>query len=196
GFFLCLDLGFGLGLGFGLDMGLGLCLRFGLRLTHLFLRLWRRCLLRRSGRILGPDLARCLRERLRRCGDKKCKKGGNQGSREAHGIYSQKNSITSVEVARVWPKAIHPCPRRVNSSRRRTISLSPSMVMKVPFALWSVRMNLSRRRSILPCAREAIRSRITRSADWSRPSASDGFSDERITSPACVLIRSFAFFGL
>src|SRR5207245_1288892 len=82
--------------------------------------------------------------------------------------HSQKNSTTSVAVARDWPKAIQPCPRSVNSSRRSTISLSPSTVMKVPFALWSVRMNLSRRRSILPCAREAMRSLTTRSAEAAR----------------------------
>src|SRR5918995_135306 len=57
-------------------------------------------------------------------------------------------------------------------------------------------MNLSSRRSILPCAREAMRSLITRSADWSRPIASDGRSAESTRSAPWIFRRSVVLRGL
>ena len=102
----------------------------------------------------------------------------------------------SVAVVFDWPKAIQPLPRSVNSSRRRTISRSPSTITKVPLALWSVRMNLSRRRSILPCERDAMRSLITSSAVASRPiDTAVNSSDNRCSCP-CSTSRSVVFFGL
>ena len=89
----------------------------------------------------------------------------------------------SLEPVRDCPNAIQPWPRRVNSSRRRTISLSPSMVTKVPFALWSVRMNLSRRRSISSTRARAMPRRRTVSSVVRRAICARQPSQPPITVP-------------
>ena len=52
------------------------------------------------------------------------------------------------------------------SSRRIMISGSPSMLIQLPFELWSMNTNLSRRRSMRACMRDALRSAMTTSRAW------------------------------
>src|SRR6185503_3565923 len=69
--------------------------------------------------------------------------------------YSQKYSTTSAASTRACPKAIQPCLPSMYSSRLRRISASPSAVTQVPLVLWSLRIHLSERRSMVQWDREA-----------------------------------------
>src|SRR2546422_10996842 len=111
-----------------------------------------------------------------------------QGSHHA----SQKYSTMSEVPARGCPNAIQPCLRSGNSSRCSTTSISSTTVTNVPFVLWSRSKNLSWRRSIVQCCREAFVSATTRSQPASRPIRSESLPRRRAISRPRYFRRSLA----